>query len=249
MNNSLFLLHPAHAGFLDNTNRTLYGTNMRLLIMISILALICGAIGAGMTSYALNEQAVEQSLAQNGITKIATVTDGHKTSGRSTTYYLTYSYDVDINGQTKEFTNEETVSASRYDSTAIGAHVSIRYLPDDPAMARLLDEPSNNIILVIVGVAFLVGAAFMIFAFVRQYRRDRTLERDGQIITGSVVKSSINGVGNKRQVHVQYTFNSPLGVELKGKQSERRRDVQLADVPPGTKVAVVYHDDKTFRLL
>ena len=249
MNNSLFLLHPSHAGFLDNTNRTLYGSNMRLLIMITILALICAALGVGMTSFALNEQAVQAALTQNGITKIATVTDGHKTTGRTTTYYLTYSYDVDVNGEKQTFTNEETVSADLYDSTAIGAHVSIQYLPDDPATARLIDEPSNNTILVIVGIAFIVGAAYMIFYFVRQYRRDRRLERDGQIITGSIVKSSITGVGNKRQVHIQYTFNSPLGVELKGKQSERRRDVELAAVPPGTKVAIVYRDDKTFRIL
>jgi hypothetical protein len=249
VNDSLFLLHPSHASFLNNSNRTLYGTNIRLLISITILGLLCSALGVGMTAFTLNERAVQEALSKNGVTKIATVTDGHKTTGRSTTYYLTYSYDVDVNGQTTAFSNEETVSASLYDSTAIGAHVSIRYLPDDPATSRLLDEDSNNTFLIVIGVAFIIGGLFLIFSFARQYRRDRILERDGQIISGSITKSSISGVGNKRQLHIQYQFLSPLGTELEGKQSERRRDVQIESIPPGTKVAVVYHDDKTFRLL
>jgi uncharacterized protein DUF3592 len=249
MNNSLFLLHPSHAGFLNNTSRTLYGSTMRLLISISILALICGALGVGMTAYALNEQTVQAALAQNGVQALATVTDGVMTRGRTTTYSLTYSYDVKVNGKLQTFTNEQSVSGDLYDSTAIGAHVSIQYLPDDPGTSRIVGESTTNVILVIIGVSFIIGAAYMVFYFVRQYRCDRALERDGQIISGSIVKSSITGVGSKRQVHVQYQFLSPLGTELKGKQSERRRDVQLADIPPETKVAVVYRDDKTFRLL
>lgn len=249
MNSVPFLLQPAHARFLDGSDRKLYGSNMRLLVMITILGLICAALGVGMASYALNEQAVQDALAKNGVQALATVTDGHMTKGRSTTYYLTYSYDAKINGQLQNFTNEEIVSAYLYDSTAIGAHVSIRYLPDDPATSRIVGESSNNFFLVAIGIAFLVGAVYMIFYFIRQYRRDRALERDGQIIMGSIVKSSISGVGNKRQVHIQYTFNSPFGAELKGKQSERRRDVQPTDVPPGTKVAVVYQNDQIFRAL
>jgi hypothetical protein len=57
-------------------------------------------------------------------------------------------------------------------------------------------------------------------------------------------------MGNKRQVNIRYEFNSPLGVPLNGSQSERRRDLNKNDLPPeGTQVAVVYLDDKTYRLL
>ncbi|MEO8613156.1 MAG: DUF3592 domain-containing protein [Chloroflexota bacterium] len=252
MNSSLFLLQPAHAGFLNNTSRKLYGSSMRQVILIFILALFCLALGGGMTYYAMNEQTVQAALAKDGVKALATVTDGEKTTGRTTTYSLTYNYDANVNGQVQSFSNSQEVSSMLYDSTAIGAHVSIRYLPDDPATSRILGESTENTFLVILGIAFSLGSIYLIFYFVRQYRRDRTLERAGQIITGTITKSSISGVGGKRQVTVQYTFTSPLltlGEESHGKQSERRRDVQLTDVPPGTKVAVVYFDDKTFRLL
>lgn len=249
MNNSPFLLHPAHTAFLNGSKRKLVGSSMGSLIMLAIVGLICAGLGLGMTAYALNEQAVYDALAKNGVTKLATVTDGRFSKGRSTTYYLTYSYEVEVNGEFQTFSREETVSANLYDKSDIGDHISVRYLPDDPGTARAIDEPFNGVILIVVGIAFIVGALYLILSHVRQYRRDRILESEGQVISGSVVKSRISGVGNKRQLHVQYEFLSPVSVTLKGKQSQRRRDVEAADVPPGTKVAVVYHNDNTFRIL
>src|SRR5687768_2878794 len=98
MNNSPFLLHPAHAEFLNGSKRKLVGSSMGSLILLSIVGLICAGLGVGLTAYAINEQTVQDTLAKDGIVKIATVTDGRVTRGRSTSYYLTYTYDVEVDG-------------------------------------------------------------------------------------------------------------------------------------------------------
>jgi hypothetical protein len=249
LNNSPFLLHPAHAEFLNGTKRKLLGSSMGSLILLSFVGLICAGLGVGLTAYAINEQAVQDTLAQNGIVKLAVVTDGRVTRGRSTSYYLTYTYDVEVNGEFETFSREETVSSTLYNKSDIGDRISIRYLPDDPGTARAVDEPFSGIVYVGLGAVFVLLGAFVMLSHMRQYRRDRRLESDGQIVTGNIINSSTRGRGNKRQLHIQYEFHSPYGVQLTGKQSAARRDVEPTDVPPGTKVAVVYYDDQIFRML
>ncbi|MBZ0288886.1 MAG: DUF3592 domain-containing protein [Anaerolineae bacterium] len=250
MNNSIFLLHPAHASFLDNSNRKLFGVTVGQIILLLIVAVICAGLGGGMTVYAVNEQTVQDTLAQNGVQALATITDGRVSRGRSTSYYLEYRYDAEVNGDLRTFTREESVSRDLYDRAEIGGHLTVRYMPDDPATARAIDQPFNGLIFILMGLAFVAGSVIGIYALIRQYRRDRLLERDGQILTGSITKSSVSGYGNKRQVHIKYEFHSPLGVPLKGSQSQRRRDLEKYDLPPeGTRVAVVYCDDNTYRVL
>jgi hypothetical protein len=250
MNNTTFLLHPAHAGFLDNSNRRLFGVTRVHLILIGVIALLCIGLGVGMISHAITEQAVRDSLAQNGVEALATITDGHMTRGRSNSYYLEYSYDAKVNGDLQSFTREESVSRELYERAEIGSHMTIHYLPDDPGTARILDDAFNGVIFLVIGLALAGGSLVGMYVLMRQYRRDRMLERDGQILTGSITKSSVSGYGNKRQVTIHYEFHSPLGVPLKGSQSQRRRDLDRQDLPPeGTRVAVVYCDDSTYRML
>jgi hypothetical protein len=249
MNKSLFLLHPAHAEFLNGSKRKLVGSSMGSLILLSIVGLICAGLGLGLTVYAINEQTLQDALAQNGIVKLAVVTDGHITRGRSTSYYLTYSYDVEVDGEFETFSREESVSSTLYNKSDIGGRISIRYLPDDPGNARAIDEPFRGIVYVGLGIVFVGLGLYVMFSHIRQYRRDRRLESDGQIVSGNIINSSTKGWGNKRQLHIQYEFHSPYGVQLTGKQSAARRDVEPTDVPPGTKVAIVYYDDHIFRML
>lgn len=249
MNTSPFLLHPAHAEFLNNSKRKLVGSTIGSLILLSIVGLICAGLGLGLTAYAINEQTLQDSLAQNGIVKLAVVTDGHVTRGRSTSYYITYTYDAEVNGEFETFSREESVSSTLYNKSDIGDRISIRYLPSDPGTARAVDEPFRGIVFVGLGLLFIILGLVVIFSHLRQYRRDRRLENDGQIVTGTILNSSTKGFGNKRQLHVQYEFHSPYGAVLTGKQSAARRDIEPSNLPPGTKVAVVYYDDSIFRML
>jgi hypothetical protein len=249
MNNAPFLLHPAHAEFLNNSKRKLVGSSIGSLILLSIVGLICAGLGLGLTAYAINEQTLQDSLAQNGIVKLAIVTDGHVTRGRSTSYYLTYTYDAEVNGEFETFTREESVSSTLYNKSDIGDRISIRYLSSDPGTARAVDEPFRGIVFVGIGAVFVLLGAYVMLSHARQYRRDRRLENDGQIVSGTILNSSTRGRGNKRQLHVQYEFHSPYGAVLTGKQSAARRDVEPSNLPPGTKVAVVYYDDNIFRML
>lgn len=250
MNQSIFLIHPAHAGFLDNTQRQIFGVTKTELILMIIVGLLCAGLGVGMSAYSINEQNVQDNLAKNGIETLATVRDGRVSRGKSTTYYLEYTYDAKVNGDTRTFQNEESVSRDLYDHSEIGGHITVRYLPEDPATVRALDGSYNGMILVLIGSVMVIGGAWLTVSMYRMYQKDRRLERDGQIITGSVVKSSVSGAGNKRQVNIRYEFNSPLGVPLKGSQSQRRSDLNKEDLPfEGLRVAVVYLNDKTYRIL
>lgn len=249
MNTPPFLLHPAHASFLNGSERKLDGSTTRSLILLSVVGLICAALGLGLTAYAINEQATQDNLAQNGIVALATVTDGRVSRGRTTTYSLTYSYDVEINGEFETFSRQESVSSTLYNKSDIGDRISIRYLPDDPGTARAIDEPFRGIVYVGLGLVFVGLGLTVMFSHARQYRRDRRLESEGQVISGTILNSSIKGFGNKRQLHIQYEFRSPYGVLLTGKQNAARRDVEPTNLPPGTKIAVVYYDDTIFRML
>jgi hypothetical protein len=251
MNNNLFLLNPSHARFLDGSQRKLMGVNRVQLALIGLVCIITAAVGIGMAAYSISEQTVQEQLASTGILTIADVVDQRYSRGRSTTYYVTYSYEVESgDGQFETFTHEENVSSGLYDRTSIGGHVSIRYLPDDPATARVVDQAFPGWVLLLIGTAFIIGMGYLLLSQIRLYLRDRILEREGQVVNGSIVKSWFVGRGNKRQVYIQYTFNSPYGAELKGKQGERRGDLTKEQLPQeGTKIAVLYHNDSTFRAL
>jgi hypothetical protein len=83
------------------------------------------------------------------------------------------------------------------------------------------------------------------------------LSRDGRVIPGAVMKATArHSKDGDYTVTVWYSFVSPVGNKVVGKNSMLRSDVRaephrgFRTLPePGTSVAVIYVDDKHFRML
>jgi hypothetical protein len=48
---------------------------------------------------------------------------------------------------------------------------------------------------------------------------------------------------------LHYAFRSPLGASLDGEAEAYRAPEELGAPPPGTRVAIIWLDDRTFRML
>jgi hypothetical protein len=250
MNYSTFLLEPAHAGFLNGGGRKLRYMNRKYIISIVLGALFLIPIGLWIVYFELREQGVRGRLDQYGISGAATITDQFISRGGSDGYYLIYSYEAPVNGTTQTYKRDEYVSYTVYHAHPVGQTVTIWYLPDDPVIARLTDNPYKTNYYVLIAIAVIIWQLINVFRFIRAYRRDRLLEQEGRVITGSVTKSRLGKKDRTQHLFLEYEFLSPQGTTVQGKQDHARQDLDPEHVPePGTKIAIVYQNDQIFRAL
>ncbi len=149
------------------------------------------------------------------------------------------------------FSYRQQVSEDTYSSLSDGEAITIRYLPNDPSTSRLMtDTQDNGTFLAVMGGLILAGALVGLYYFLRQRSRNRRLQQDGQLVIGKIVEAKAVRVKAGNQLTIQYTFMSPEGGELGRKESLVRNDLRNMPLPSiGTPVAVVYVNDKLYRLL
>lgn len=110
--------------------------DLRALAFVSILEFIGLALGLWMLKIGVKAGRNHLNLRSKGEETLATIFDAWEESGSdSSSYYVAYAYQVpEFGGQI--FTNaEESVQA--YRKLKIGDRVPLRYLPDDPQIAKL----------------------------------------------------------------------------------------------------------------
>lgn len=241
----LFLFKPANRAFAEGQTRTLPPD---WNVFISVLTAVVIGFIAAFTF--VPQPLLVMNLNQRGQAAQATISGHYIQHGKSTTYHVQFSYSANE----ASYVVQQDVSADTYNKLAQGTHVTIRYLPDDPAQARLwganADESNTQFyFFVIVGICL----AVLIFGYflVEYVLRTRRLAADGQLIDGTIVGANLRRSKSNYVLKLNYTFTSPTtGQPLTRSESSNRTDLKNSGTPSyGTPVKVLYLNDKTYRVL
>ena len=182
-----------------------------------------------------------------------------------TEYMLSYRFRAHF----QTFTAEEVVSAELFQETADDLVVRIRYDPEDPTFARMVEGPDDTVIaldgryslgqiidvltLSICGLAFLIPAISILLPWptrsplIRLRLSERSLRQDGQLLPGEIaIVERVETKPGKFGDRLYYVFVAPDGSVLSGVTAPITAPVGYVEATflPGTKVAVIYaHHD------
>jgi hypothetical protein len=245
-----FLLVPQTRKFFMGQARHLPIQELWVIVFFGFFTFMAMCLLVG----ALGEYADAGRLQQSGVITQGTIISRTLSSGKSTSYYLTYEFSV--KGSDTRFTRQQTVRRAAYEAHPEGSLVTVAYLPDDPNVSRLAGKDADDSVMqasVPESGLFVLITLVIMFFLLRPVVRDRWLARNGRILEGKVVKSNGRLAGSKRRYYrltVQYEFLSPSGVLLSGKQNAQRDDLRHSLLPrPGAPVAVLYADDRHYKML
>ncbi len=123
-------------------NALLSGGRMIALLFAVFFALL--GFGALYLQGANDENA--ERLASQGVTSLATITDKHTTTSHNTNrkasgmkrYVLKYTFP--LAGSGKQWQGDDDVSESDYNSVKIGDQFDVRYWPQDPEIATIIED-------------------------------------------------------------------------------------------------------------
>lgn len=165
-------------------------------------------------------------------------------------YFLRVQFEID--GQSYDKRIE--VNPTQYIDYQVGDEVSLRYLPEDPALITIdwdgNVDTSFERILTVCAIIWNITILGMLVIMIGQYRTLLRLARGGTLLMGEITQSS--GCDNEYsnyKVTILYKFHSPTGVMLKGQASQTRNDLKKTLPHRGTPVAVYYRDERTYILL
>ncbi len=184
------------------------------------------------------------------------VTNTRISSGKSTSYYLTYAFSVNE----VEYTREESITRSEYYARNNGDWVTLTYVKDDPSSSHLglagLKWTAISPFVFVIGFFAIMGAVFFISDLPRR-RRVARLRRDGQLIFGQLMAS--NGVMVKRgsgksrridyDVTIYYQLVNPDQKRLDKQETFVRNDLKKKDLQTRGSVAVLYVNDSDYMVL
>jgi len=248
----LFLLNPFNQKTV--TGRLNIGYALRrfgcggVLITLFALFMIGLTIPPFLTEYRL-------ATSKTGQTK-AEITDHRISSGKSTSYYVTYQFTV--NNQI--YSQEDSVSRDEYYSYEVGGHIPITYVASDPDIAHIGENGihwSSLLPMFFIDGFFLLMAVLLGSSQIPQYRRIRRMKRDGQLILGQLQGAGgemiRRGSGKSRRtdydVTIRYEFTTPTGKKMNGEKTVTRNDLKKKDLQTSGSVAVLYVNDNDYMVL
>jgi hypothetical protein len=243
----LFLANPSANRKFVSGERPRIGNSRTMFIAAGIFFLIAAAVGYFVgTSVLRGDEA-----ARSGIPTKAIITDGYmnRSSKGARSYYIDYEFKV--NG--KVYTRHFEISSQLYDQIRIGDTVTISYLQSDPNVNVLTGdykddtERNEGIVLMAIAIPVCVLIGSLILWIDGKNRRLSA----GQLLTGQIINATAKP-GNKGAYNltVDYSFTNPYGQQFTKKQMYNRTDLKKSPLPEaGTPVAVLYVDDKLFRLM
>jgi len=245
VNGPPFLFKPADLDFVEGRTHTLPPD---WNVFISVATLVIVALVIALVT--LPPVLLLMNLNQNGVNTQAVVSGESQTSGKSTTYYVYFSYSV--NGQS--YNTRQSVQYGTYLNLGQGSPVAIRYLPDDPTQARLsgasADESTITLDFIILAVGVLTVVISLYWLNIHM-QRTRRLVAGGQLIDGEVVEAHVSRSKSSYSLKLTYGFTSPAsGQALTRSESAGRNDLRNNTAPaPNTPVKVLFLDDNTYRVL
>jgi hypothetical protein len=243
----LFLISPSANRKFVMGEKSRIGNSTTMYIMAAIFFLIAGAIAYYFGGGVLRAD----EAARSGKTTRAEITDAYSSRSNKggTSYYIDYEFKA--GGQT--YKKHVQIGSGLYNNTYIGDSVSIKYLPTDPNVSVLTGdykddtERNNGIIL----MAIFLPTCLIIGALILWVDGSNRRISGGQLLAGQII-SSQGRAGSKGtyNVTIEYGFTNPYGQQLTKKQTSNRPDLRKSPLPAaGTPVAVLYVDDKFYRLM
>jgi hypothetical protein len=247
-----FLLLPRNLRFVHGRERyPAVGADALTGFLGGLLILLVGgffALQFVLYTHVLNDGKLTQ----------ATVISRRWSSGKSTSYYLTFQYQVSVNDKKPQsYTYEQQVGLDSYNRYLEGSKVSIKYLPDSPNEARLAgaDQDSSLQFGMLFGAIMMGFFATLMFGFcVYPTVRDWNMAEKGHLVYGQLLGCSgqmTSGKNRYFKVSAEYTFQSPTtGQLLHGRQDAARNDLKKQPLPHhASPVAILYVDDQHFRMM
>jgi hypothetical protein len=244
-----FLFNKANEGIVEGRSRHIVRT-WSLYFVLGFFALFMGV----MTGVTYPNFQLVTDLDARGREAEGTITSKRTTTSsgrnRSTTYYLKFDYRV--GGQ--RYTTEQSVASRIYNVNSQGSKVTVRYVPDTPARARLggddIDDDGvrTGFYLVIVGWT---GFAILCVLALNHMMKNARLSAQGQLVTGRIVGAQLSRSKNSYTLNLTYAFTSPSsGKTIQRKESTNRNDLKNNGAPAyGLPVQVLYVDDRTYRVM
>lgn len=248
----LFFLNPGYQHMV--TGKRAYGYYWSKFGLAGILLTVFFVflIGIMIPSF-VNEMRL---MTMETVTTEGRVVDSRVSRGKSTSYYLTYTFSVnDV-----DYKREESISKSEYNEHNNGDWVTITYVKEDPTSSHLglagLHWTAISPFLFVIGFFALMGAVFFISDLPRR-RRVARLRRDGQLIFGQLMASNgvmvRRGSGKSRRIDydvtIYYQFMNPNQKRLDRQETFVRNDLKKKDLQSRGSVAVLYASDDDYMVL
>ena len=166
------------------------------------------------------------------------MTGGRVASGRSTSYYLRYTFAA-TDGQVHAA--EGRVESGTYRSTRVGDEIRVVYVPSAPEIQR---PASFDERIWIFGLAAMFGAglpftAVMVWRAYRLRRMRAALADRGVRTSATVTKISQEFVNDQGTRHISYTYEDGEGRLRKGR-SPRLFVEEASAYSPGSVAAIAY---------
>ncbi len=177
-------------------------------------------------------------------------------SGRNTSYYLTYTFSVN----NREYTREESITRSEYNERNSGDWVTITYAKGDPTSSHLglpgMRWMAISPFLFFAGFLIVMGGVLFLSDLPRR-RRIVRMRRDGQLILGQIKSTNgkmvRRGSGKSRRtdydVTLFYEFTNPDHILLNSKETFVRNDLKNRNLPNHGSVTVLYVNNDDFMVL
>lgn len=204
-------------------------------LLLGFMALFLAGAGAfavfGVTAMERERQRAEL-LGREGVSSVATVVRKWSTSGKSTSYYVQYSYEVGD----KVYHRRARISSSAWRRLGPGSQIAVRYAPSDPEVSRLdLESTAPSWLVLLPAVIFVVVIVLLPLPVLTQRRLLQSGNPAGAIVTRVVpVKNGQN---------VRYQFLDMAGNEVAGSAM-----ASSAGAPElGQAVTVLYDPDRPRR--
>jgi hypothetical protein len=268
---NLFLLDPDNSDFVRGSrNPFRLFTRTRVIVLCILfsvlipLLILAQAVGQLATDFQLNGSS---ATAQGQVTDVrsAAVAVGRT----QLNYYVTYQFQALDSAIV--YTNEQLVGKDLFARLNEGSPVQVSYVPGNPALSRLAGTSADdtarrsNMMLLWIGlIGTLCALGFAIFQ-IAILRSDLHLKRAGRLLLGHVNHATgklrattraydSNNFGAPLRgnylVEVYYRFRTPTNHEIRQRESRKRNDLIKVGLPgPDTPLAILYVDDKHYKLL
>ncbi len=248
----LFILNPMHQHMITDTwnygylwNKFGWGVVISLLVFIIFVVVSAPQI---INEVRLSILKTEHLDAQ--------VTDHRVSRGKSTSYYVTYTFTVNE----RTYSREESVSSGEYNTLEVGGRIAITYAVNDPNTSHVGGSGFHwksilgifffAVFILIIGIIWTVQA-------MPNMMRIRRLRRDGQLIFGRLMSSSDamikRGSGKSKRtdydVTIYYRFMTLTEKTIDTKATFTRNDLKNKLLQTTGSVAILYVSDSDYMVL
>ena len=141
-------------------------------------------------------------------------------SGDDDDYYISYAYQAPSPDGRLQFSREESIHRSTYESAEKGGSIQIIYAADDPSVARIGKVSFFDWFVVLLLPSIGLGMVWFIGSAVGRYLRARELDQWGKTTEGTIINSWVDRDSDgDTTYYVAYEFGHSIEVMQKVKRS------------------------------